>query len=90
MVQIDHLTWDSWNVTHIARHSVTASEVEEVCYGTFITQQGYAGRILAIGSTNDNRILAVVLEPQGDGEYYVVTARPASRRERRDYQENSG
>jgi uncharacterized DUF497 family protein len=34
--------------------------------------------------------LAIVLEPQGDGIYYVVTARPASRRERRRYQEGTG
>ncbi len=90
MVQIDHITWDTWNIAHIVRHSVTVAEVEEVCYGTFITQQGYSGRFLVIGQTSDERTLAVVLEPQGAGEYYVVTARPASRRERRDYQENIG
>jgi uncharacterized DUF497 family protein len=31
-------------------------------------------------------MLAVVLDPQGEGAYYPVTARPASRKERRYYE----
>lgn len=90
MVSINHLLWDSWNIGHIVRHSVTPAEVEEVCLSTFIARQSYAGRILLVGPTYDRRALAIVLEPQGDGIYYVVTARPASRRERRRYQEGTG
>lgn len=90
MVSINRLIWDPWNVGHIARHEVTPAEVEQVCTSAFIARQSYAGRILIIGPTNDNRILAVVLDPQDDGDYYVVTARPASRRERRRYQEGTG
>ena len=90
MEPIDRLIWDPWNVRHVGRHGVTLQEVEEVCVGTFTHRQSYAGRILLVGSTNENRILAVVVEPQGNGVYYVVTARPASRRERRGYQEDMG
>ena len=90
MAPIERLIWDPWNVGHIARHDVTIREVEETCAGTFTSRHSYAGRILIIGSTNDSRILAVVVEPEGDGAYYVVTARPASRRERRRYQEHIG
>ena len=90
MAPIERLIWDPWNVGHIARHGVSMREVEEACTGTFAARHSYAGRILLIGSTNDDRILAVVVEPEGDGAYYVVTARPASRRERRRYQEHMG
>ena len=89
MEPIDRLIWDPWNVRHIERHGVTLREVEEVCAGTFTPSQSYAGRILLVGSTNESRILAIVVEPQSSGVYYVVTARPASRRERRRYQEHT-
>ncbi len=90
MELIDHLIWDPWNVQHIRRHGVTLQDVQEVCSKAFISRHTYAGRILLVGSTNENRVLAVVVEPQGNGVYYVVTARPASRRERRRYQEGTG
>ena len=32
-------------------------------------------------------MLSIVLGPEGDDEYYVVTARPASKKERRDYRQ---
>ena len=89
MVSINRLLWDPWNVGHIARHEVTPAEVEQVCTGAFITRQSYAGRLLLIGPTYAERVLAVVLEPLDDGAHYVVTARPASRRERRRYQEGT-
>lgn len=90
MESINRLSWDPWNVGHIARHGVTLQEVEEVCFGRFTTRQSYAQRILLVGPTTEERMLAIVLEPEGDGDYYVVTARPASRRERRQYQEDMG
>ena len=89
MEPINRLLWDPWNIAHIARHGVTQHDVEEACARILSTRNSYGGRILLIGSTSDNRILAVVLEPEGSGEYYVVTARPASRRERRPYQEGA-
>ena len=33
MIVIRRLIWDSWNITHIARHDVTPDEVEDVCHG---------------------------------------------------------
>ena len=87
---VRRLTWDAWNVRHIARHGVLPPEVEDVCQGPCITREAYAGRIMLIGPTRSGRILAAVLEPQEEqGVYYVVTARSASRRERRLYQQES-
>lgn len=84
-LRVRSLTWDSWNVPHIARHAVTPDEVEEVCHGPFVTLTGYAERILVLGPTAAGRMLVAVLEPVEPEVYYVITARPASRKERRYY-----
>ena len=91
MLFVRRLIWDTWNVTHIARHQVNAEEVEEVGHGTPLVQQGYKGRVILIGPTLSGRMLAAVLAREGRGVYYPVTARPASRRERALYkQEKEG
>lgn len=87
MLSIRRLIWDSWNVAHIARHQVTPEEVDDVCRGDPVVQQGSKGRSLVFGPTRSGRMLTVVLDPEGEGVYYPVTARPASRRERAIYQQ---
>jgi len=64
--------------------------VEEVIAGDFIPEPGHSGRIVLIGPTLAGRMLAVVLDPEGAGVFYPVTARPASRKERRRYQQLRG
>jgi uncharacterized DUF497 family protein len=41
------------------------------------------GRLILIGPTDAGKMLAVVLDPLGIGVHCPVTARPASRKERR-------
>jgi uncharacterized DUF497 family protein len=84
MISVRRLRWDAWNV---ARHQVVPEEVEEVCRGDPLVQQTYKRRLTLIGPTAVGRTLAVVLVPLGRGEYYPVTARPASRKERTIYQQ---
>lgn len=79
MIVIRRLIWDPGNVAHTARHGVASEEVEEVCAGRHIARQTYQDRIILIGPTHSDRMLAVVLEPIATGEYYPVTARSASR-----------
>ncbi|MDO8690641.1 MAG: BrnT family toxin [Dehalococcoidia bacterium] len=90
MIFVRRLIWDAWNVPHIALHDVTPGEAEEVCQGPYIIRGAYKGRVMLIGPTGTGRILAVILEPEAAGIYYPVTARPASRRERRLYQQGGG
>ena len=91
MTQVRRLTWDDWNVLHIARHNVTPDEVEEVCHGNPMTSASYAGRLRLIGPTNAGRLLTVILAPSDDaGIYYPVTARPASKQEHRRFEETQG
>jgi uncharacterized DUF497 family protein len=90
MLYIRCLVWDPGNVAHIARHQVTPDEVEQVCHGEPIESQAYAGRIMLIGPSQAGRLLSVVLDTEGAGAYYPVTARAASRKERRIYQQERG
>lgn len=79
MLNIVHLTWDSWNIDHIARHNVIPEEVEQVCHTDPVTQKGKKGRLLVFGPTKDDRMLAVILDPEEEkGVYYPVTAYKAS------------
>ena len=91
MLAVRRLIWDSWNVAHIARHQVNPNQAEEVCHADPVVQQGNKGRYLVFGPAKSGRLLTVVLDPKGEGIYYPVTARPASKRERAIYvQEKAG
>ena len=88
MVFVRELVWDTWNVAHIARHKVTPNEVEETCQGLTHASRTYRGRLRVIGQTATGRMLTVILAPVQVEVYYPVTARPASRRERRTYRDS--
>jgi uncharacterized DUF497 family protein len=83
-LRVHELIWDDWNVDHIARHGVTAGEVEQVCFNeeTRFTRAG-GGRYQAVGQTDVGRYLTVILDREGQGRYYPVTARPSDESERR-------
>ena len=91
MLFVRRLIWDTWNIAHIARHDVIPDEVEEVCHGQPVTSQTYNGRIRVVGPTRRHRMLTVILAPMEEpGVYYPVTARPADRKERRNYEQQRG
>jgi len=92
VIHVQRLIWDDWNIGHISRHEVSPDEVEEVCGSETLVQQGYSGRLVPIGPTKAARILEVVLDSSGqpDDTYYVVTAHPASRKDRDLYQREMG
>ena len=78
---VKELVWDKINLEHIKKHDVSKEEVEkaqEIIYH----RRTYGGKYLATGRSG-NRLVTIVLRRQGLGKYYVVTARDASRKERR-------
>ncbi len=82
MLLIRKLIWDSWNVQHIANHKIVPEKVEAVCYGSPLVLLGQQkGRLVLLGPTEENQILAVVLETQGNGRYYPITAYQADKKE---------
>ena len=83
---IEELHWDEWNVEHIARHGVTYEEVEEVLQDAPLFIRIRADRVHMIGQTDAGRYPSAFADPLGAGEYYVASARDATRAERRRYQ----
>lgn len=79
------LRWTPNNVSHIRRHDVRPTEVEEVFTGEPVEQVGHSGRSIFVGPTKNGRMLAVVVEEEEGAVYYPVTARLASRVEGRLY-----
>ena len=92
MIIVNQLIWNQWNVDHIARHDVTPEQVEEACQGNPIVRESYSGCVMVIGPTKARKMIAAVLSPVDEeaGIYFTVTARSASRRERRLYQDEKG
>lgn len=90
---IKRLLWNEWNVKHIAKHAVIPEEVEEICSNSYSYSSDDArhGRFIITGITSKGRILAVIIEPtEQEDIYYPVSARDASRKERKAYQERKG
>ena len=91
MIEVRDLIWDEWNREHVARHGVTERDVLTACLGPHHTGGSYNGRIRLIGLDTVGSMVTVILSPQEEqGIYYVVTARPASRKERRVYRQEVG
>jgi uncharacterized DUF497 family protein len=90
--RIHALDWDDWNRNHISKHAVTEDEVGEVISGEAIYRASYKNRIAVTGPTQAGHILTIVIgeSPRQTHLYYVFSARPASRSERRDYQHQKG
>ena len=82
MIRIDGLSWDERAEDHIARHSVRFEEVEQAVEGRLLIRRS-GTYFLLIGQAYSGRYLAVVLDYEGDGIWYPVTARDCSDSERR-------
>ena len=80
-IAIKILIWDEWNLEHIKKHNVTKEEIEtvkEIIYH----RRTYGGKYLAVGRSGQ-RLITIILRRKHLGEYYVVTARDASKKERK-------
>ncbi len=82
-IVVKKLIWDERNVKHIKKHNVTASEVESTARNTIVHKKAKQGRYLIIGRVG-SRILTVIVDRKGVGIYYLVTARDAAKKERRN------
>ena len=90
--RVGRLYWDDWNLEHIAKHAVLPEEAEEVVIGYATVQKTYKQRFQFVGPTVEGRMLSVIVGavPDHIGGYYVFSARPASRKERREYKAAKG
>lgn len=85
IIGIDRLYGDDWNRDHIAKHQVVPEEVEQAVITSLVTNETYKSRYQLIGSTLSGRVLSVIFGavPDQENVWYVFSARPASRKERR-------
>jgi uncharacterized protein len=78
-IKIRRLIWDARNKRHIARHNVDPDEVEDVVFGNPFPARGKRRkRLVLVGKTEGERVLEVVLQNHGGGEWYPLTAYDAS------------
>ena len=81
------ILWDDENIEHIRGHGVDVDEVEQVAFGKYIARrERRENRYVLYGQTDAGRYLFIVLDHEGHGEYYVVTARDMDHSERQAYQ----
>lgn len=86
MVKVKNLVWDSWNIDHIARHNVVKEEVFEIVQDeSAVWSETYRKRKRIIGKTKKRRLVTAILAEKNRDSLYTITARPASRKERRIY-----
>lgn len=79
--------WTEESEDHIARHGVTAPEVEELVNSRpRYVARGRNDTTIVYGVTAARRYLLVVLNTALDARWYVVTARDMTRRERLTFQ----
>jgi len=79
---VKEIIFDTWNKEHIKKHGVTEEEVKETGGNLIYHKRTYKGRYLLTGRAG-RRLISFVLIRQGEGKYYLITARDASQKERR-------
>jgi uncharacterized DUF497 family protein len=86
-IRIRWIEWSNESRDHIALHGVTTEEVEDVAFGEHHARRGREGRYQLIGQSAGGRYITVFIVPTriAREEYYVVTAREATERERRQF-----
>ena len=86
-MRIENISWDQDTVDHIARHSVTPEEVEEVLFNEIDLpriMRGKEGKYLAYGRTEDGRLLLVVWAFK-NCKTKIITARDLNKKEKQIY-----
>ena len=82
MLRIRGLIWDDWNERHIWLHGVEVWEVEEA-----VENIRYAKRsgdyLMVLAQTYAGRYLTIIIDHEGHGYWYIVTARDMANSERR-------
>ncbi len=84
-MRIKELEWDDENIEHVARHNVNPLEVEDVCFGTHISEREGAQRWVLSGQSAAGRYLNIVVERVGKGRFRAITAFEMSEKYKRRY-----
>lgn len=86
--KIEYLIVEEDRPGHILKHHVTIGDVSEIISGDYVYIKAKRGRWQLIGKTKKDRFITVILGKRSEKNTYgLVTARPASRKERSFYKE---
>jgi uncharacterized DUF497 family protein len=77
------LVWDGFNRDHFKKHSVSVKEVIESCQNILGKFPAKNDRFLLIGKTRNSRIISMIAAVKGSKSIYIVTARDASKNEKK-------
>lgn len=81
-IRVKTIFWDNYNIEHIKKHGVTREEVEVAAKKISWHKKTRNKRYLAVGRSGA-RIISVVIRRREKTTYYLVTARDASKEERK-------
>ena len=85
-MRITRLEWDDKNLEHIiGKHSISPSEIEDVCFGPHYACSAKYKRKAIYGQASSGRYLLVILERLYKDVYKPITARNMTLSERRKY-----
>ncbi len=85
-IVVRYLIFDEHNLEHIKKHKVTREEIEQVGKNFLYHRRTHTGRYLAVSRVG-TRIITIVIRRESVNRYYLVTARDASKKERKDLYE---
>ncbi len=85
-IQIEQLIWDDFNTEHIKKHNATKEEITAVTKHPTLHKVAKKGRYAVIGRTG-TRILTIIVNRIKTKTYYVITARDAAKKERKQLYE---
>ena len=85
-ITVKKIVWDEFNIEHIKKHGVRQEEVVVCIRNTAYHRHAHSGRYLLVGRSG-KRIITVILRRKKLTTYYLVTARDANKKERRDVYE---
>lgn len=78
MKTISSIKWTETSVDHIAKHAVSADEVEEVCFNENappLIRSGSGNLHYIFGKSDSGRLLFIVVRFIRQGEIVIITAR---------------
>lgn len=82
-MRIDDLDWTLDRIEHIAGHSISLEEVEEVFAAAPFFKRGRGGVYEAWGRTESGRYLPVIFRYLGHNQAWPITARDMDENEKR-------
>lgn len=85
VIIVKQFVWNRQNLSHLIKHNVTVEEVKEIFSRYHYIEKTKRKRLLAIGETNDGRILEIPFIVRGKGKLFVFTAYDARPRKQHHY-----